>query len=129
MVGGLLPASGSKTYSLLGDMTDVTTSPNEPLVFLLHHANIDRSNRIWQANALARDPRNGDDSVMWGYPSNYSVYPHSFPGCYLHDVVNSNFPFTDIFAGQKGPVTHYDVLDKTRPGQAPYVYDNMAGGQ
>lgn len=33
----------------IGDMFDVSTSPNEPLLFPLHHANLDRSAMMWQA--------------------------------------------------------------------------------
>jgi hypothetical protein len=105
-------------------MKDVTTSPNEVLIFLLHHANVDRSNMIWQANALALNATMGDASVMWGYPANASVYPQSFPGCYLNDVISSYFSFDNLL-GVVGPVTHFDVLDRTRPGQAPYVYSKM----
>lgn len=49
---------------------------------------------------------------------------------FLHDVVTSNFPFTDIFPGVKPSnprgYTHFDVLWNTRPGiSAPYTYDYM----
>lgn len=33
-----------------GDFFDLATSPNEVLLFFLHHANIDRNNMIWQVS-------------------------------------------------------------------------------
>lgn len=39
----------------IGDMFDVSTSPNEPLMFPIHHANLDRSNMLWQMKALQQD--------------------------------------------------------------------------
>jgi hypothetical protein len=121
--------SANNASLLFGDMTDASTGPNDPLVFMLHHANVDRSNMIWQAKSLARNPRMGDDSVMWGYPANASAYPQAKPGCFLNDTISSYFPFEDLFDDIYGrPLTHFDVLDQTRPGKAPYKYDNMAAG-
>ena len=67
-----------------------------------------------QANALAINSSMGNNNIMWGYPASNKTYPQSYPGCYLNDVVTSNFPFTDIFANQTSAATHFDVLDHTR---------------
>ena len=95
------------------------------MVFLLHHANLDRNAMTWQANALRLNVTMGDASVMWGYPASSNTYPQSFPGCYLHNVITSNFPFEDIFVKQNNPITHFDILDKTRPGNSLYRYDTL----
>lgn len=51
------------------------------------------------------------------------------PGCYLNDVVNANFKFTDIFgpsAVKPSGFTHADVLWGTRPGvSSRYTYASM----
>ncbi|WIA14551.1 hypothetical protein OEZ85_003068 [Tetradesmus obliquus] len=113
----------------MGDMFDVATSPNEVLVFFSHHANIDRNNMIWQANLARRNPAAASRQAMYGYPASSSEYPYDNPGCYLNDVVNANFKFTDIFgpsAVKPSGFTHYDVLWGTRPGvSSPYTYDSM----
>jgi hypothetical protein len=68
--------------------------------------------------------------AMYGYPASATAYPYNPPGCYLHDVVNANFRFTDIFgpsAVKTSGFTHWDVLQNTRPNvNAPYTYDTIA---
>ena len=55
------------------------------------------------------------------------------PGTLLNDVVNSGFPFKNLFTcgskqscggGRKG-YTHYDILYWTAPERTPYTYDTL----
>ena len=73
-----------------------------------------------QANAQRLNSTLADASVLWGYPASYASYPYSNSGCYLHDVINSNFPFTSgLFSDESkaSGYTHYDILNKVRPGK------------
>lgn len=131
MGGGLYAYSSAGKGVLEGDFNDLATSPNEVLMFFTHHANIDRNLMIWQTQAERADRNMADKAVMWGFPKSARDLPLVDPaypsGCYLNDVVNANFPFTDIFTTHKPTgYTHFDVLDNTRPGKADYTYDNMS---
>ena len=46
------------------DLMDVTTSPNDPAAFTGHHANVDRSNMIWQ-----RKTAKTMEKKYWEYPA------------------------------------------------------------
>lgn len=111
-----------------GDFADVATSPNEFLLFMTHHANTDRSNMIWQANAAAFNATKANPNVLWDFPATVADWPVNRTGCYLNDVITSSFGISSIFpeppASPLG-YTHKEVLLNTMPGQAPYVYDNM----
>lgn len=121
--------AGSGTVS--GEMGDIATPSTDALVFIVHHANTDRNLMIWQKRAEEADKNIGHPSVMWGFPKSPQELPAVDPpypqGTFLHDVVTSNIPFTDIFSppNPKG-FTHFDVIDRTRPGKAIYTYDNLA---
>ncbi|KAI9023181.1 hypothetical protein DFJ74DRAFT_668055 [Hyaloraphidium curvatum] len=115
-------AGGSNAIFASGDMKDTVTSPNEPLLFFLHHANLDRSARIWARRAARGDPALARRA--FGYPRSKAEYPQSFAGCYLNDVVSSNFPFSDIFDGQTKPATHADLM-RLATLDAIYTYDRM----
>ncbi|KAI7837734.1 hypothetical protein COHA_008456 [Chlorella ohadii] len=80
----------------IGDMFDVSTSPNEPLMFPIHHANLDRSNMLWQANALKTDRTML--AKFWGYPKSKAEYSTASDGTLLDDVVNSVSPFDRLFS-------------------------------
>ena len=113
------------------DFYDVTTSPNDAGLFTGHHANIDRSNMIWQSHTtnLAKElwkyPKDPNDlsgvNTKVGnagpyslfalsscnnsdYPEYYESYPPSawYSGTTLLEVVNANFPFFDIFPDYDG---------------------------
>lgn len=110
----------------IGDMFDVSTSPNEPLLFPLHHANLDRSAMMWQAAATKLDP--SMPFKYWHYPASKAQYSTANSGVLLNDILCSNAPFKNIFstppASPKG-YTHREVLFYTRPGASPYIYDSM----
>lgn len=109
--------------ALPGDFADVGTSPNEIMLFPMHHANLDRSVMDWQAKAQKANPKLATKGVMWNYPASHVEAPNVVLGCLLNDVINGNGSFTDIFAKTKETgFTHFDVLDKTRPGTGPYSY-------
>jgi hypothetical protein len=99
------------------------TSPNEFIIFPLHHANIDRSSYIWQRNAVRLNSSVAKSGVMWGYPANASSYSHAWEGTYLHDTISSNFPFTHILPYKGSAVTHADML-ALQSGRV-YTYDNL----
>jgi len=148
----------SQVHSKLGlDFLDVSTSPNDAVVFTSYHADIDRSNLHWMHAA-----RHQLEYVNWAYPSSQSVEaaeqisgpkPYGFsgpfslfakkkcgtareftgetpwlPGTLLGDVVNSGFPFYNLFEGHNGGVhgyTHGHVLSLTAPSRTPYTYDTL----
>ncbi|KAL4429046.1 hypothetical protein ABPG77_006085 [Micractinium sp. CCAP 211/92] len=110
----------------IGDMFDVSTSPNEPLLFPLHHANLDRSAMMWQAAATKLDP--SMPSKYWHYPASKAQYSTANNGTLLNDILCSNAPFKTIFLSPPAnPLgyTHKEVLYYTRPGASPYIYDSM----
>ena len=78
-----------------------------------------------QSRAAGQDP--DIVSRSWGYPASLQEYNYTHQGCLLHDVVSSNFPFTDIF--EEPPAAegymHYEVLAYTSPSNVTYTYDNM----
>jgi hypothetical protein len=110
----------------MGDIFDVATSPNEPLLFWTHHANIDRNAMTWQARAAKENSSMAD--AHWLYPASTDDYPTAVEGCLLDDVVNLYAPFPTIFdtppADPTG-YTHKEVLEMTAPGNSPYVYDTL----
>ncbi|KXZ52931.1 hypothetical protein GPECTOR_8g307 [Gonium pectorale] len=112
-----------------GDLSDTSTSPNDILLFMAQHANIDRNVLMWQANLQASDPKVADKGVMWGYPATKAQYPTIVEGCLLHDPINSAAKFTELIPGRSkaNGYTHFDVLDLTRPDNIPYTYDNVYG--
>lgn len=102
------------------------TSPNELLLFPLHHADVDRSALTWQYAAAARDPAMVAGS--WGYPAADTPTVKPRPGCYRGDVINSVAPFKRLFrTPPRSDVgyTHAEVLAHTAPGRSPYLYDSM----
>lgn len=138
IVGGVSP-----TDNLAGDIMDVTTSPQDVAVFMVRvvatialntvlttatqvfHASVDLNNMLWQTNALQEDASVADQ--YWGFPTTGDANSDVPPGCYLDDIVSSNFPFTqDIFNGKppKNPkgYTHREILEHSKPGVAPYTY-------
>lgn len=128
---------GFRSDGTPGDFNDITTAPNEVLLFMLHHANLDRSHMIWQKAVMKVNPSVANQDVLWYYPSDRSLFVDMdspfVDGCYLHDTIASAMPFTDIFPGQSSEnpdgFTHADVLWHTRPGSSSYVYDNMGTGR
>ncbi|PRW60197.1 tyrosinase 2 [Chlorella sorokiniana] len=123
LIGGLLAKKNQ-----FGDMADIITSPNDVAFFMPMHANLDRSNMMFQANSQYRNSSMARDDVMWNYPKSQAEYAKCPIGCRLHDVINSNAKFTDIFDPPKSTgFTHFDVLDRTRPDTADYTYDEVWG--
>lgn len=107
-------------------MYDVTTSPNELLLFPLHHANVDRSALTWQHAAAAARP--SLVAASWGYPTAATPTVVVNPGCRLHDVINSVAGFTRLFdtpPKNGSGYTHAEVLALTAPGKSPYLYDSQ----
>eukprot|EP01094_Clydonella_sp_ATCC50884_P011313 TRINITY_DN21109_c0_g1_i1.p1 TRINITY_DN21109_c0_g1~~TRINITY_DN21109_c0_g1_i1.p1 ORF type:complete len:445 (+),score=149.24 TRINITY_DN21109_c0_g1_i1:61-1335(+) len=108
----------------MGDFKDVVTSPNDP-VFMLHHANLDRSKMWWMLHNehLA--------STYWGYPaSGARTIPKQemYPGINLNEPMASTWGFSaDLFGWGKSTqlLTHADSLCNFSPRAAPYVYDDM----
>ena len=45
------------------DLLDIATSPNDPGLFSGHHANVDRSNMVWQQSTATQLQSN-----YWFYP-------------------------------------------------------------
>ena len=122
---------GSVDTDANGDMFDVATSPHEMLLFFSHHANLDRSLMTWQAAAAAATPSLVASSR--GYPATAKQYPSAKPGCLLNDVINARGAYPRLFLPQRRPAnatgyTHRELLQLTRPGAGPYVYDSMIEG-
>jgi hypothetical protein len=109
-----------------GDLYDVTTSPNELLLFSLHHANLDRSALTWQRNAARANT--SMVAASWGYPATLQEYSTAAPGCLLNDVINALAPFKTLFPRKPANAagfSHKELLWYTRPGVSPYIYDTM----
>eukprot|EP00756_Hemistasia_phaeocysticola_P059187 Hpha_TRINITY_DN3590_c0_g1::TRINITY_DN3590_c0_g1_i1::g.25686::m.25686 len=145
------------------DFFDVTTSPNEAGPFTGYHSNIDRSNFIWMENVGEKVrisgytyPKDQTDTATWDSPpygtsgpfgvyqmavcSDKQTYPEYsrlespwIPGSLYGDVVNSAFPFFNLFEcdesescdGGKDGYTHRDILHWTSPQRTPYTYDSL----
>ncbi|KAL4430833.1 hypothetical protein ABPG75_006089 [Micractinium tetrahymenae] len=123
MTTGSLAAAPSKA---IGDMFDVSTSPNEVLLFPIHHANLDRSAMMWQAAASKADP--AMPFKYWGYPASKADWSTASSGTLLNDVLCSNAPFKSLFSSppaNPAGYTHRELLFHTRPGASPYTYDSM----
>jgi hypothetical protein len=60
----------------MGDMMDVSTSPNDPL-FAFHHTNLDRMNMHWQRAIDDVQPRSSEDDVLWNYPQSFEEWNNS----------------------------------------------------
>eukprot|EP00197_Chlamydomonas_leiostraca_P016263 CAMPEP_0202863950 /NCGR_PEP_ID=MMETSP1391-20130828/4382_1 /ASSEMBLY_ACC=CAM_ASM_000867 /TAXON_ID=1034604 /ORGANISM="Chlamydomonas leiostraca, Strain SAG 11-49" /LENGTH=436 /DNA_ID=CAMNT_0049543641 /DNA_START=102 /DNA_END=1412 /DNA_ORIENTATION=+ len=133
LVGGHCNATfcphGLPTPLLGGDFVDVSASPNELILFMGHHANVDRAGLMWQASVAKANRSMATRQAMWGYPRSKAEWQWGNEGCFLDDVATSATPFTDIFPGVKpskaGGYTHADIIWNTRPGAAPYTYDDM----
>lgn len=111
--------------STMGDLFDVTTSPNDILFFITHHNNIDRSSTIWQHNAVKMNASVVSD--YWGYPVSNETFA-LVDGCFLNDVINANAPFAEIFdtpPENSTGYTHQELLKYTSPGVSPYTFDTM----
>eukprot|EP00122_Pirum_gemmata_P010184 Pgem_evm1s9416 len=51
-----------------GDMTDVSTSINDP-IFPVHHANLDRNNIRWQKRSSDKNITLLQNDVLWEFPT------------------------------------------------------------
>jgi len=122
IVGGI-----ADDNSTMGDMTDVATSPSEALMFMMHHANIDRSAMHWQRAALRRNATMSDTDVLWDFPKSLEEYPppYGWEGCFVNDTINSAAPFMGLFNDVPGAATHGDVIVHTGPGNDIYTYDSL----
>lgn len=110
---------------LLGDAKDLSTSPNEPMLFMAHHANIDRLWMIWKKAITKIDPIQASPNVLYYYPKNVTdVPPITIPMTTLYDALSPDMPFTDILPGKTFPkgVTHLDMLT----WEPDYTYDDMS---
>jgi len=110
-----------------GDMLDVITSPNDPM-FMLHHANLDRSKMWYMYNNYNKE------NIFWGFPVQNSVSVPAnqvYPGINLNEEASSAWGFTRKLLGLKTPgnqdalLTHADALCMLNVWTAPYVYDDM----
>jgi hypothetical protein len=125
-IGGVGNESDSTTG---GDMQDVTTSPNDILVFPVHHTNMDRNNQHWQRKMYLSNATMATRTELFGYPQEYSL-----EGARRQDIINANAPFTDILLpwtivpANGVAYTHEELLWHTSPGLQAcplYVYDDM----
>ncbi|OLQ00421.1 hypothetical protein AK812_SmicGene16918 [Symbiodinium microadriaticum] len=80
---------------------------------------------IYDVMACARD-----QDTYYQYKVGESPW---IPGSLLNDVVNSGFPFKNLFScdvpsrcdGGCDGYTHYDILYWTAPERTPYTYDTL----
>ena len=120
--------AGLDSYELLdkewmykiGDMADVTSSPNDP-IFWVHHMNMDRYWMFWKL--IHYDER---DDYYGYYESGAST------GGNLDDIMNEIDPFIDIYYDEsntklnnKGPYTARDIIDYTDFLTSDYTYDTI----
>jgi len=114
-------------YLQYGDMMDIITSPNDPL-FMLHHANLDRSKSWYQYNNYNKE------NFFYGFPiqdSRSIPANQAYDGINLNDQVASAWGFTRKGLGLDQPgdpnalLTHSDVLCQVNVWTAPYVYDQL----
>jgi len=110
-----------------GDLMDIITSPNDP-IFMLHHANLDRSKSWYMYNNYNKE------NIFWGFPvQNSRSVPanQEYAGINLNEPVSSAWGFTRKSLGLAAPgdenalLTHADVLCMINVWTAPYVYDDI----
>ncbi|KAH7134479.1 hypothetical protein B0J13DRAFT_479990 [Dactylonectria estremocensis] len=97
---------------MVGEMSDMYSSPGDPL-FFLHHGKLDYEWNRWQRLSWAtRKSEIGGPDTMWAYPYNYwGDIPYT----------NITLDFTLAYPGLVSSVTIRDVMDITT-GQLCYTY-------
>lgn len=130
ITGSMSVQKSPEGRNVQGDARDLSTSPNEAMMFFTDHANLDRAFYVWIQDARRLNPSLARPDVMYGFPTAVNCAtpgpcanpPVVLPTTTLDSVMGPALPFTDIFRRPTPTgVTHRDMLNWT----PDYVYDNM----